>query len=405
MLLDMNQAIKYLLEGLAVAAAAFYINRKNTNLREVATIGLVAAVTFLVLDLFAPNVGASARQGSGFGIGTGMVGGTEHDASASEFDADSDDELDALDHMANLAEAKAQLMKTQQLNHIQAEQDATIQQNSCEPLGKPYKIRDGQYAAKIVMPGYIEGQVGTYNGVPDLSKSAPHPWSKNGHGHGNGQAGGAEEEAVELELNDDDLGDEEGSALKLATQTDPRGRTAGVLYSGDLIHLSSNSKFMQRGVVDSQIVLDTALPEVVTNLTNLRFVHANNHDINKQTPLKYGDPVHLMHSANFNNKNEQRYVKYGVKLQSHQEGPLFRTFKIFNAAGQDNTGALQPGSDVVIARGDQEGDNIFLQVKDDKTVETKATFSEASKFKIDLKRVYELQDKNLCICPNDILYP
>ena len=40
-------------------------------------IGLVAAATFAVLDLYAPAVALGARQGSGFGIGQSLVGGAE----------------------------------------------------------------------------------------------------------------------------------------------------------------------------------------------------------------------------------------------------------------------------------------------------------------------------------------
>lgn len=78
-MLDTQSLVKYLLEGVAVAAAAFYLNRKNTNPQEVLMIGLVAAGTFLVLDQFAPAVGAGARQGSGFGIGANLVGGGDDD--------------------------------------------------------------------------------------------------------------------------------------------------------------------------------------------------------------------------------------------------------------------------------------------------------------------------------------
>ena len=74
-MLDTQSLVKYLLEGVAVAAAAFYLTRKNTNLQEVAMIGLVGAATFMVLDQFAPAVASGARQGSGFGIGTNLVGG------------------------------------------------------------------------------------------------------------------------------------------------------------------------------------------------------------------------------------------------------------------------------------------------------------------------------------------
>ena len=76
--LDMNdvirRTIKYLVEGLAVAIAAFYIPRKKMNLEEIAMIAVTAAATLAILDLLAPQVGVSARQGAGFGIGASMVG-------------------------------------------------------------------------------------------------------------------------------------------------------------------------------------------------------------------------------------------------------------------------------------------------------------------------------------------
>lgn len=72
-LLNTANLIKYVLEGLAVALAAFYIPKKTTNPQEVAMIALTAAATFFVLDNFSPAVAAGTRQGSGFGIGQGLV--------------------------------------------------------------------------------------------------------------------------------------------------------------------------------------------------------------------------------------------------------------------------------------------------------------------------------------------
>ena len=77
--LSLNDVVKYVLEGCAVAAAAFYLPQKKTDLKEVAMIGMVAAITFFVLDLFAPSVAAGTRQGSGFGIGYGLVGGASEE--------------------------------------------------------------------------------------------------------------------------------------------------------------------------------------------------------------------------------------------------------------------------------------------------------------------------------------
>jgi hypothetical protein len=66
--------IKYVLEGLAVAVAAYVIPGKTMAWREIAMIALTASATFAVLDIYAPSVGSSARTGAGFGIGAGMVG-------------------------------------------------------------------------------------------------------------------------------------------------------------------------------------------------------------------------------------------------------------------------------------------------------------------------------------------
>lgn len=69
--------MKYFIEGAAVALVAYFIPQKKTALGEVAVIALVAAAMFAVLDHFAPAVALGARQGSGFGIGYNLVGGSD----------------------------------------------------------------------------------------------------------------------------------------------------------------------------------------------------------------------------------------------------------------------------------------------------------------------------------------
>lgn len=70
-----NRALKYILEGLAVAVAAIYIPKKSLALEEVAVLALTAAAVFALLDVLAPSVGVTARQGAGFSIGSQIVGG------------------------------------------------------------------------------------------------------------------------------------------------------------------------------------------------------------------------------------------------------------------------------------------------------------------------------------------
>jgi ABC-type Co2+ transport system permease subunit len=69
-----KRVIKYLVEGLMVAIAAYAIPKRSLNLEEIALIALTAAATFSILDTYVPSIGVTARSGAGFGIGANLVG-------------------------------------------------------------------------------------------------------------------------------------------------------------------------------------------------------------------------------------------------------------------------------------------------------------------------------------------
>lgn len=69
----MTRLLKYFLEGLAVAVVAYWLPGK-LKISEIGMISLTAMATFAILDIYAPSIGASARNGAGFGIGAGLVG-------------------------------------------------------------------------------------------------------------------------------------------------------------------------------------------------------------------------------------------------------------------------------------------------------------------------------------------
>jgi ABC-type Co2+ transport system permease subunit len=78
-LFDVNElikrAIKYLIEGLAVAVVALLIPKKALNVEEIVIIALTAAAVFSILDVFIPAAGVTSRQGLGFGAGVNLLGG------------------------------------------------------------------------------------------------------------------------------------------------------------------------------------------------------------------------------------------------------------------------------------------------------------------------------------------
>ena len=70
----LKRAVKYLVEGLAVGVAAYFIPSKKMNIEEVLMIAVTAAAVFALLDMYAPSIGGAMRQGAGFGLGANLVG-------------------------------------------------------------------------------------------------------------------------------------------------------------------------------------------------------------------------------------------------------------------------------------------------------------------------------------------
>lgn len=71
----LKRLLKYMVEGGAVAVVAWIVPNKKPSIEEVLIISITAAATFAVLDMFAPSIASSARQGTGFGLGANLAGG------------------------------------------------------------------------------------------------------------------------------------------------------------------------------------------------------------------------------------------------------------------------------------------------------------------------------------------
>ena len=69
-----NRVVKYLVEGLVIAAIALFIPKNSLRLNEVVVLAVTASVVFALLDLVSPSIAFTARQGAGFGIGANLVG-------------------------------------------------------------------------------------------------------------------------------------------------------------------------------------------------------------------------------------------------------------------------------------------------------------------------------------------
>jgi ABC-type Co2+ transport system permease subunit len=69
-----TRIIKYLIEGLVVGIVASILPDEPLSLDKIILLGLTAAAMFSVLDLVAPSISTSARQGAGIGLGFNLVG-------------------------------------------------------------------------------------------------------------------------------------------------------------------------------------------------------------------------------------------------------------------------------------------------------------------------------------------
>lgn len=72
-------SIKYILQGLAIAVAAYYVpvmyktSLRKPTFNEIFLISLTAALTMFVLDYFTAPVGFGTKLGAGFTIGQRLV--------------------------------------------------------------------------------------------------------------------------------------------------------------------------------------------------------------------------------------------------------------------------------------------------------------------------------------------
>lgn len=447
----MHSIFKYLLEGLAVAVAAHFVGGKKLVPEEVILLGLTAAVTFLVLDHYTPHVAAGARHGAGFGIGSQLTEGYSDEEEAQLewepepelVDADQEAEVSVPEDPAYGPVESASSYKPANFSPPTNESVSMPEYSRpapptgitvLEPSGKPYRLIDGVYSAKAVLAGYSENVVPHNSQV--IRKLVKWPWSPNhqsggtiggaccgrkqeggagcgckqsGGGCGCKQSGGGR--GCKQSGGGCGCGCKQDGGAAPTIHVTPKEpvyhRVADALYSGDLVNIISGANVLQRGSIDSQVIFDKPISVETgtrTNLSKLRIV-APVHKPAEQKVINYGDKVHIMHNSYYNNTNMAKYIKYGERLQSHQEGPLFRSFKVYDAANPGRKGHVEPGTDIHLVRGDQEGTKIYLKIETDKSVSSSSVKGDASVFTVETRRVYEEHGKNLCVCPGEILYP
>jgi len=177
----------------------------------------------------------------------------------------------------------------------------------------------------------------------------------------------------------------------------PNIRLNDVVYSGDLLLLKNGLNVLQRGHNDSQIKIAKPLAKSQTNLSKLRIENMDNIG-----PIRYGQEIYLKHNALINNRNLTRFIKYGPRLQSHQEGTVYNLFKLVKLAKRDSTGYVKYGDQFLIACADQDGDKIYLKLEKDNSISPEGIIEDAIVFQAELLAPYT--SNNLCVKPGEMIY-
>ena len=199
-----------------------------------------------------------------------------------------------------------------------------------------------------------------------------------------------------------------GGADETSEETDPNGganvRITDVLYSGDLILLTAGDEVFQREPNNSQVILGNPIPKINTNLSKLRFEKVVTEPTQLE-PLRYGDEIYIKHSALVNNQNQSKFIKYGERLQSHQDGPIYNTFVLVNKSDAKDRSYVKYGDPLLIKCGRQTTDKSFLKRESDKSISSVSTITDASVFNISMIQPFEFGDGNLCVCPGEAIFP
>jgi len=390
-----DEVTKYLLEGLAIVLAAWYIPRRNVNLIEILLISLSVTAGMILLDKFAPGVASGARQGMGFNIGLKQVGaGTSADANA---DANADDSCIPCETPERLYEKcqhkyhecrlkKGKGPRTSHVHLVKEGMDDKMAidyysqgMNPDGPISSDNPRRNGEwpvlenmddevatsYYSQDMMPeSYIPSDEDPHINVMErfdddqmalevqkgstenpehfniqpysetvLSGPSPTPTSMS---QGNVQSGGSVTAA------------ERGLVYGKVTvppHAKHYDRQGNILYSGDLVSLDTNKGHL--ALLGSYRWLTLNTGSEINQMNKMRFESVK-HDNTALTPIRYNDALYLV----YNDRHGQtRKINHLHELNVNVS-KKHTIFKLVNKAHPDSKDVVKIGDSVLISTDD-----------------------------------------------------
>lgn len=174
-------------------------------------------------------------------------------------------------------------------------------------------------------------------------------------------------------------------------------RLTNVIYPNDIVEIMSGEKILQRADNNSMVIMGDPIPNWHTNLSKIHFESISG------GPIRYNDLLNIKHSALIDHTVKIKSIKYGERVQSHQEGPMYGLFRLISADSVNSQDYVKYGDNVLIACGDQSGDKVYLKIEGDQSLSSESTKEDATVFNILLKQPYSKDI--LCVCPDETIFP
>ena len=307
------------------------------------------------MDRFAPKIGVSARQGSGFGLGMRMVGGNPNARNSSEpeptYFVDS--------KQAQVSDKAREPVQEHELTTMVIDRTPQVNILARQRTDRDILTFYGKHRCKSVSDGLASGEADLKGGAVDNSAI-----------YSNYQSGPGV------------TASQQGLVYGKLMDVPSKGHLARIketVYSGDLldIKIKGAGLYLVDGSDFIRVSTDTGLDN---KLLKLRFELANGHRVDKLVPLNYQDAMYIIFTGQ---ESKPKKLNHNGELNALESSERYTLFELVNADDQNSKRSVNFSDNILIRRVLEGEKNVYL--KEDATtkkVSVGSSFKQASKFRI-----------------------
>jgi hypothetical protein len=359
----MQNYIKYLLESFGIALAGKVFLGRNIDIRELITITLMITSTLIILDKFAPEIGKSTRQGSGFGLGMKMVGGTtkQTEPVASNMGKNLGNPL--IDDLSTVISRPSPT--------------ATVTSGSI--------VVDNNPQINILNRFKTDRSILTFYGNSRCDSAETKTITNKNRNVIEGFSGGASDNSATYDNYQAGPGvtaSQQGLVYGKLMDLPSKGHLARIketVYSGDLIDMKikGGGLYLLDGSDFVRVSTDSGLDN---KLLKLRLELVSGHKVNKLVPINYQDAVHIVFT---DNESKPSNLSHNGELNSLKSTDRYTLFELVDADNKTSKRTVNFSDNILIKRVLEGTTNVYL--KEDagtKKISVGNDVQDASRFRI-----------------------